>query len=92
MTDLLDRPLRPSEHAVESTVGEETVLLHLLRETYYGLDAVGTRIWRLLGQGAAPEAICAAVAAEYATDLETVRADTRVFLGDLLAHEIVVDG
>ena len=92
MNDLLDRPLRPSDHAVESTVGDETVLLHLARETYYGLDAVGTRIWGLLRQGAVPAAICEAVAGEYAADLETVRADTRAFLADLLAHEIIVDG
>lgn len=92
MTDLLDRPLRPSDHAVESTVGDETVLLHLLRETYYGLDAVGTRIWGLLKEGAAPVAICEALASEYAADPETVRSDTRAFLADLLAHEIIVDG
>ena len=48
MTDILDQNLEPSREAVESRVGEETVLLHLKSGTYFGIDAVGTRIWALL--------------------------------------------
>ena len=53
MTDILDRHLAPSPDAAESAVGNETVILHLVNGTYYGLDPVGTRIWGLIKEGVA---------------------------------------
>ena len=41
-----------SEDVLFQEVGGETVLLDLASEQYFGLDAVGTRIWQLLGEGA----------------------------------------
>ncbi len=92
MTDILTSQLVPSNQAIESRVGDETVLLHLENGTYYGLDAVGTRIWEMLREGKAPLSICEAVAREYGIAREAVEADARRFLGDLKAHNILVDG
>lgn len=92
MTDILDRNLAPSPDAAESAVGDETVILHLVNGTYYGLDPVGTRIWALLKDGVAPPEICRRLADEYEMDLATVEADSRKFLNDLAAQGIVVDG
>jgi len=92
MTDILSRPLAPSPDAVESAVGEETVILHLVNGTYYGLDPVGTRIWALLKDGVATPDICRRLADEYGVDLSTIEADARKFLGDLEAQGILVDG
>lgn len=89
-SDILTLTLSPSQHAVESRVGEETVLLHLENATYYGLDATGTRIWELLKEGVRPPAICRAIADEYAVTLAQVEEDARRFLGDLIAHSIVI--
>lgn len=91
MDDLFSRRLIPSPQALESAVGEETVLLHLGNDTYYGLDEVGTRIWTLLGEGAALPAIRDRLAEEYDADAATIEADMRRFLADLLAHGILVD-
>lgn len=91
MTEPLQRTLRPSADVLESTVGAETVLLHLGRDAYYGLDRVGTRIWNLLKEGVSAEAICCAVAGEYDASLEMVRSDCDAFLADLLAHGIVIE-
>lgn len=92
MADLFSRCLVPSPQALESAVGDEVVLLHLGNDTYYGLDPVGARIWTLLKERAALPAIRDRLAAEYAVGPETVEADMRRFLGELLDHGIVVDG
>lgn len=91
MTDILQRRLTSSSKAVESAVGDETVILHLTKGTYYGLDAVGTRIWTMLKSGAAPPDICRRLVEDYGVDLATVEADTRRFLADLEAQGILVD-
>jgi hypothetical protein len=39
---------RPSERVRLQQTGDEAVLLDLASEYYFGLDAVGTRLWRLL--------------------------------------------
>ena len=92
MTDILSLQLLPSEQALESRVGEETVILHLERDIYYGLDQLGTRIWQLLKDGMAPAAISDIVVREYGVTRELIEADMRRFLSDLYAHGIVVDG
>lgn len=92
MTDILDRRLAPSPDAAESAVGDETVILHLVNGTYYGLDAVGTRIWGLLKNGLSPPAICRQLADEYGIDLAVIESDARGFLADLEAQGILVDG
>lgn len=89
MDDLFSRRLTPSPQALESAVGDETVLLHLGNDTYYGLDEVGTRIWSLLKDGAALPAIRDRLAEEYEADPVTIEADMRRFLADLLAHDIL---
>jgi len=92
MTDILHSRLVPSDQAIESRVGDETVLLHLENETYYGLDAVGTSIWEMLKQGMALGSICSALAEEFGVPRETIEADTRLFLAELKAHGILIDG
>lgn len=92
MTDILDRVLVPSPDTAESTVGDETVLLHLVNGTYYGLDAVGTRIWGMLKDGTASPDICRRLVEDYGIDLPTIETDVRAFLSDLVAQDIVIDG
>lgn len=86
MVDILTLRFSPSEHAVESRVGDEMVLLHLGSGTYYGLDPVGTRIWELLKEGVALGAICASITDEYDVGLDVVESDLRRFLEDLAEH------
>ena len=82
----------PSDQAIESSVGDETVLLNLENGTYYGLDPVGTRIWALLKEGHSPAAIGPLLVAEYEVEAEVIENDLRRFLTDLKEHGIVIDG
>lgn len=90
MTDIFDNTLAPSPDAVESRVGDETVLLHLKSGIYFGLDAMGTRIWEMLKDGMASREICARIAEEHDVPLATVEEDARRFLGELKDNDIVV--
>ncbi len=89
--DILEQDVRPTDDAVESSVGDETVLLHLKRGTYYGLDATGTRIWALLKAGNRPVDICDALVEDFDIDRATVEQDVRRFLTDLMANDILVE-
>jgi hypothetical protein len=89
MTDKMTLPLAPSDHAIESRVGEETVILHLENGTYYGLDPVGTRIWALIKDGLDGAAICARLESEFDVSPEVLRADVARFLDDLLAQNLL---
>ena len=48
----LSHQARPSDDVLFQEVGGEAVLLKLASENYFGLDAVGTRIWILLNDDA----------------------------------------
>jgi hypothetical protein len=90
--DILDSTLIPSDQAIESSVGDETVLLNLANGTYYGLDPVGTRIWEMLKEGLMPAAICPLLVAEYEVEPAVIENDLRNFLTDLHAHGILIEG
>ena len=44
----LSHQARPSDDVLFQEVSGEAVLLKLASENYFGLDAIGTRIWALL--------------------------------------------
>jgi hypothetical protein len=78
-----------TDEAVESRLGEETVILHLGSGTYFGLDAVGTRVWELLREGATPQAICASLREEFEDTGEALEADILGFLGQLAENRLI---
>jgi Coenzyme PQQ synthesis protein D (PqqD) len=57
-------------------------LLNLETERYFGLDAVGTRMWQVVTEAATVEAAVARLVEEYDAPLETLRTD----LTNLLQH------
>ena len=78
-----------TDEAVESRLGEETVILHLGSGTYFGLDAVGTRVWELLREGATPQTICATLREEFEGTGETLETDILGFLGQLAENRLI---
>jgi hypothetical protein len=63
---------------------QESVLLNLNTEKYFGLDAVGTRMWQLVTAAPTIDAACAQLLDEFDVDPDTLRSN----LSDLLAHLI----
>jgi Coenzyme PQQ synthesis protein D (PqqD) len=64
-------------------LGEETVLLHLATERYYGLDEVGSRVWQLLQEHRTLDPIVGALLDEYDVDETTLRGDLERLLDEL---------
>lgn len=80
---------RTSPDAMESVLGEETVLLDLNSGTYFGLDEVGTHVWQGLGDGLTPAEICKRIASEFTEVPDNVEQDIRSFLGELAERKLI---
>jgi coenzyme PQQ synthesis protein D (PqqD) len=70
-------------------LGGESVLLDLESGVYYGLDAVGTRVWMLLMEGLPLAAVCARIEEEYDVDRARLEDDVRRLVGELCDRRLV---
>jgi hypothetical protein len=78
-----------SPQAMARQVDDETVILHLGSGTYFGLDPVGARIWKLMGEGKTPAEICEVILEEYDVLREDLERDTMKLVQDLLAQDLI---
>jgi hypothetical protein len=67
----------------------EAVLLNLGSESYFGLDAVGTRMWMVLTAAASIQAAYEALLDEYDVEAEKLREDLDGLIGKLVEHGLV---
>lgn len=67
----------------------ESVILDLDAESYFGLDAVGTRMWLLVTRADSIEAAFDQLEREYEVDPETLRADLGELLGNLMERGLL---
>ena len=67
----------------------EAVILDLERESYYGLDDVGTRMWLAVTEAESIEAALASLQREYDVDDDTVRADLAELLDRLVERGLI---
>jgi hypothetical protein len=71
-------------------VGGEQVILDLDAGTYYGLNAVGARVWQLLQSPIEVEALVDTVSEEYEdVSRSQCREDVTHLLADLLEHKLI---
>ena len=85
--------LKRTSRLLETDVHGEVVALDIEKGQCYGLDSIGTEIWRLLEQETSVEDICSSLASKYDVDTETCRSDVMKLVGEL--HEeglLIVDG
>jgi Coenzyme PQQ synthesis protein D (PqqD) len=67
----------------------ESVLLNLANERYYGLDAIGTRMWEVLTDSATIQAAFDALLAEFEVDAQTLRTDLSDLIQTLIDNGLV---
>ena len=90
MTNSSDR-FAVSEEVVAREVGGETVLLDLASGMYFGLDAVGARVWELLsGEAHSHGVLSDRIVDEYDAPRERIEADLTALLDDLTERGLVV--
>lgn len=70
-------------------IGGETVILDLDGGTYFGLDAVGTSIWQLMGQGKTLAEICDAMIATYEVARSDIERDVIALAESLHERQLI---
>lgn len=68
----------------------EAVLLHLGTSTYFGLNAVGTRIWHLLEQYQSTDTIVPPLLKEFDIDEHQLRLDLDALVTQLLEKSLLI--
>jgi hypothetical protein len=69
----------------------EAVILDLASGTYFGLNAVGTRVWRMIEDGRNAAEVVDAIAAEYDADRATIARDVNRLLDELRVRNLIVE-
>jgi hypothetical protein len=78
-----------SDQVLCQKVGDETVLLDLASEQYFGLDEVGTRFWELLSASRPFDEIVKVLADEYEASEAHIELDLKELLLRLAAEGLV---
>lgn len=72
-----------------NVISGESVLLNLTSDSYFGLDQIGTDMWRHLTAEASIQAAYEKLLEEYEVDAETLRNDLTTFLEKLVEHKLI---
>jgi hypothetical protein len=87
---ILQTELRRGDDILYASINADSVvMMSVPRGLYYGLDAVGGRIWELLDTPRTVGEICIALSEEFEVDDETCRADVLGFVAELVERGIV---
>jgi len=76
-------------HVLMRRVGEEHVLLNLERETYYGLNPVGSRMIEIIDAGASLAQVVENLLEEFEVGRERLEADVRSLARELIANGLI---
>lgn len=78
-----------TKEAVHCDLEDEVVILGLKDGVYYGLNPVGSFIWKLIQKPISVKEIKEAILKEYDVDEETCENDLQELLGDLLDKGLI---
>jgi hypothetical protein len=84
MTAALDQTVRVPDDVLFRELQGEAVILNLASSTYFGLDAVGTRVWQLCAAHGSLRTVFDAMQREFDAPDETLRSDLLTFVDELL--------
>ena len=77
------------DEPVAAEVDGEVVMLSERAGAYFGLDGIGSEIWRLIEEPRRVSELCGTLAQRYEVDAETLSRDVTAFLDALLARNLV---
>lgn len=84
-----DRRVSVPSRVLLQQVGEESVLLDLRSECYFGLDPVGTRMWAALTEASTIEAAFAELRGMYEVEPERLRGDLEKLVEKLVEQGLL---
>ncbi len=76
-------------HVLVRFLEQESVLLNLETEQYFGLDITGTRMWQLVTAAPSIDAAYRELLAEFDAEPELLRSDLTELLGRLVDHGLL---
>ena len=85
----LDGSVRVPEDVVFRELDGEAVILNLESGMYFGLDAIGTRIWQLCQELGSIRLVWQAIQNEFDVSADTFHADLLSFLDELSVKGLV---
>jgi len=92
MTIGLDATLSRNSDVLYAPVGtEHAVMMSIEVGRYYGVNAVGTRIWELLETPMTVAQLCAHIREEFDVDAWTCETEVLKFVNDLIDNGIVYE-
>jgi len=84
--------IRRSNSLLVAGVRDETVMMDTDSGHYYGLDDIGSEIWRRLETPCTFGVLVDGLAADYDADREAIAADVRALLSQRAMHDVVSFG
>ena len=81
--------MKISKDVLSQEIKGETVLLDLASERYFGLDAVGTRLWQLLNERYSRDQLITAMLEEFEVEREQLEADIDALLEELISAGLI---
>lgn len=88
MISFADRAMVPSSVLIRF-LDQESVLLNLETERYFGLDPVGTRIWQLVTSAPTIDAAFFQLVEEFDVEPETLRSNMSELLNHLAENGLI---
>jgi hypothetical protein len=87
---MTDRRLRVSDQAVFRELDGEAVILNLESGTYFGLDRVGTRVWRLIEAHGRVDEVVRCMIDEFEVDPGTLERDVHDLVSAMVHKGLLV--
>ncbi len=78
-----------NEELVTSEIDGEVVMMSIDNGEYYGMDAIGSRIWELIDKPTQVDQLIETLMAEFQVDRETCKHDVLVFLNDMSGSDVI---
>jgi hypothetical protein len=78
-----DSLIRRDPEIMHSAIDEEVVMMSIDQGRYFGLDAMGSRIWNLLEHPMTLGDLCRSLIDAFDVDPELCRREVAVFLGEI---------
>jgi len=79
----LSAKYRVSQSVLARTVGSETILFDLQSSSYYSLNEVGGRFWKMAQEDKTEEQILSTLMGEFEVDRQRLEADVSSLAGEL---------
>jgi len=86
--NLNDTILR-ADNLLSTELEDQIMLMGIDRGKYYGLDAVGSRIWTLMEQPVKVRDLCDSLCAEYSVSPQQCEQDVIGFLNKLYSEKMI---